>query len=243
MRYPTRHTLVLALCMAMVAACGGAAGAPATSAPPPSSPSPSIAASPSAAAVEVIPAFGPIEPGIHRIGSPFPVTFDLAVDDGWSVFAVDDCCVLLGHNQIRPPGLVLFNAWTVDAVYTDPCRHVLGPAVAPGVDALVAAFRAVPALGPTAPTDTTIDGRPATHLALELPDDIDPSDCANQEFAMWAWEGEVARYAPPGYRDMVDELWILEVDGTRIVLDGSLSEATAADRAELDAIVQSVRFR
>jgi hypothetical protein len=244
MHYPTRRSLVLSICV-MVSACGGSTGGAPTLAPRPSSSPPSTVVSPSppSTAPEVIPATGPIEPGSHRIAGPFPATFDLVVGDAWSVYAADGCCVLLAHDRFEPPGLVMFSAWTIDAVYADPCRHVLGPTVGPGVEALVAALRAVPALGAGTPTDATIDGRPATHLTLDFASDIDLAECVNREFGVWAWKGEETRYVPPGYRDAVDELWILEVDGTRIVLDGSLSEATDADRAELDAIVQSVRFR
>ena len=41
----------------------------------------------------------------------------------------------------------------------------------------------------------------------------------------------------------MDRLWILDVDGERLVIDAStLPDATAEDRAELERVVDSIRF-
>ena len=214
------------LCLVMVAAC--AASPAATTAP-------TVGATP-------LPVSGALEPGRYVVPKPFPVPFELEVGAEWGVYAVDACCLLLEHREHVPPGLVLFNAWTVDAVYTDPCKHVAGPPVGPSVDDLVRAFEAAKALGPTPATDVVIGGVAARHLTLELDEDIEFGACDGGQFQMWAWKGEPIRYVPGGYHAVRDELWILEVNGSRIVLDGSLVERTAADDALLDAIVRSITF-
>jgi len=127
-------------------------------------------------------------------------------------------------------------------VYTDPCKHVAGPPVGPSVDDLVRAFESVPALGPTPATDVTIGGVTARHLTLRLDEDVQFGACEGGQFQMWAWQGEPIRYVPGGYHAVEDELWILEVDGTRVVLDASLAERTPADDALLDTIVRSISF-
>jgi hypothetical protein len=41
----------------------------------------------------------------------------------------------------------------------------------------------------------------------------------------------------------VDRIWALDVDGERLVVDASyLPEATQQDRAELESVVDSIRF-
>ena len=152
--------------------------------------------------------------------------------------------MLLGQHDFEPPGLILMGAFLIDGVYTDPCAHVLGPKIGSGVDALVAALRGVKELHATAPDEATVDGRPATHLALEY-GNIDPSSCSDNQFDMWAWQGEETRYVPTGYEGHAgrDDLWILDVGGTRVALIGGLSDGTDADRAELAAMIRSIRFR
>jgi hypothetical protein len=138
--------------------------------------------------------------------------------------------------------LLLFNAWTIDALYTDPCRHVLGPVVGRSVEDLVNAFRGVPALGAGDATDVEVGGLPARHLTLRLDPALDAASCASAEFQMWAWHGETIRYVPPGIPAVEDELWILEVAGSRIVLDASLSERAPADDELLETMVRSIGF-
>jgi hypothetical protein len=170
------------------------------------------------------------------------VAFDLTLGDGWSNYAASEDGVLLAQHDFRPPGLVLFGAWQIDTLYADPCQHTPAPTVGDGVDALVAAFRATPTLHAGAPVATTVGGRPATQLDLAIPNDVDPATCVNDEYAMWGFHGVESRYVPPGYRDVVEKVWILEVDGTRVVLSGALSEGTDADVEALHAIIESIRF-
>jgi hypothetical protein len=203
-----------------------------------------LGASPdSASGADALPVSGPIEPGSHTVTKPFPLTFDLTVGDDWGVYGRDDCCVLFEHHHFEPPGLVGFGAWTIDAVYADPCKHTLGPTLGPGADALVEALLAIPGTNPGAPKETTVDGRRAVRLELQPADGVDPSTCVNDEFALWAWKGEETRYVPPGYPHPVDDVWILDVDGTRIVLESILSDPSDADRAVGEAVTASVRFR
>jgi len=250
MRTPVRLASWLIAGAIAVAGCTlTTARPPAPSTAPPhrvtASPPETAAPTPaSAPAVAAIPVRGPIAPGTYLVGDPFPVSMELTVDGGWSSNGVFADGLILAHNNFVPPGLVLFGTWLVDRVYSDPCRHVPGPAIGDGVEALVAAFRAVPDASEVTPSSVSLDGHAATRLDLEFAEDLDPARCVNREYALWGFGGDYTRYIPTGYPGKgVDRLWILEVDDTRIVLSGSVSAGTDADLAALDRIVETVRFR
>lgn len=131
-------------------------------------------------------------------------------------------------------------------LYVDPClSHAQGSsAISTGttVDDLVAALTevtsgATPPYTMTAPTAAAISGFEGKRLDLFLPSDVDFATCAEGTF--WVWD--VGPYAQgPGNRW---HLWILDVDGTRFVVFAQDFETTSADdRADLEAIVNSLRF-
>jgi hypothetical protein len=67
-------------------------------------------------------------------------------------------------------------------------------------------------------------------------------DCHEKTFQSWTsrgWNHDRYQQAP----GQVDRLWILNVNGERLVIDASyFAEATADDRAELDKVVNSIHF-
>src|SRR5262249_43538518 len=71
---------------------------------------------------------------------------------------------------------------------------------------------------------------------------FDFHDCDEGVFESLTAEGWASdRYQQaPG---QVDWLWILDVDGQRLVVDATyLADASAYDRSELDPVVRSIRF-
>jgi hypothetical protein len=71
--------------------------------------------------------------------------------------------------------------------------------------------------------------------------DIDPSDVVHRNFNSWLGNGMGNRYQQvPG---QVDRLWVLDVDGQRLVIDATYSSDTVqADRDELESVVASLLF-
>jgi hypothetical protein len=138
--------------------------------------------------------------------------------------------------------LVFF--WDVDQVYPTPCKWKGKPMVDPGpdVDRLVAALSDQPLRNATAPTDIELGGFHGKYLELSVPTDIDFDDCDEGYFESWTANGWASdRYQQkPG---QVDRIWVLDVNGERLVVDASyLPEATPQDRAELESVVDSIRF-
>ncbi len=144
--------------------------------------------------------------------------------------------------------------WDVGKVARDPC-HSLGKLYDPGpsVDDLVGALRSQAMRRATAPTDTTLAGYPATYLELSVPADMvvneeaDFAGCdvqgnGHRDFVSWEGAGgQGERFHQMAGE--VDRLWILEVNGQRLVVDASHSPGTTQDQIdELDAIIASVQL-
>jgi len=126
-----------------------------------------------------------------------------------------------------------------DTVYLDPCQWADGaiePPVGPTVDDLANALASQPLRGDPVPIDVTVDGYSGKMIEMTVPADIDFADCDGGEFRSW-----LGRYHQgPG---QVDQLYILDVEGQRVVIYTSYMPGTSeAERAEREAIVDSIRL-
>jgi hypothetical protein len=140
------------------------------------------------------------------------------------------------YRQNSPPGgaSMVFNlgGW----VYSDPCTNGETSADVPvglTVDEFANALADHPLLEVTTPVDVTLAGYSGKYLDLQVPADI--TECA----AYRAWEFWL--YAQgPGHRW---HLWILDVDGVRVVVETMDYEGTTEEvQAALDAIVNSIQI-
>jgi hypothetical protein len=66
--------------------------------------------------------------------------------------------------------------------------------------------------------DVAVDGHSGKSIILHVPDDANPDACEGGEFAMFGTEQDAfARYNQgPG---QIDELWIIDVEGSIVILD------------------------
>jgi hypothetical protein len=147
-----------------------------------------------------------------------------------------------------------FSVWDVGELPHNPC-HSIGHLYDPGptVDDLVAALEAQRLRNATTPTDITLAGYQGQYLEVSVParmvvtGDADFTGCdvqpgGHRDFVSWWSDGNLAESyeAVPG---QVDRLWILDVNGQRLVVDASYSpNTTRTEREELDQIVRSIRF-
>ena len=141
------------------------------------------------------------------------------------------------HAENRPPdgaSLVFgLGGW----VHSDPCTDGEASADIPvglTVDEFANALADHPLLEVTTPVDVTLGGYSGKYLDLQVPADI--TECA----AYRAWEFWL--YAQgPGHRW---HLWILDVDGVRVVIESMDYESTPAEvQAELQGIVESIQIQ
>ena len=185
------------------------------------------------------------------LGSGSYSGYTVVVPDGWH--GAGDHFVVK-YDPSRPGPVLGLSLWDVGRVYRDPC-HYLGQDYDPGptVDDLVKALVEQKLRDATTPTVATLDGYTGRYLEWSVPADMKSSKwtqfdaCdlgtdSSRDFESWLPTGGSGdRYEQvPG---QIDRLWVLDVKGQRLVIDATYSSDTSqADRAELEQIVESLRF-
>jgi hypothetical protein len=239
--------------LSVAAACSGATDQHASTSASASMPAPAVSPSQAltptlSAATSPTVASPTTERTIGKVlgGGVLP-TYSVELPDGWS--AGD------GHFMLKYGASVLgVSVWDVVQVPSDPCYwqgHLTTPG--PTVDDLVRALVAQPTRNPSTPTDVTFAGYAGKYIEWSVPDDMvvtgdaDFTGCDSWpdsdagDFVSWLSTGDGERYQQvPG---QVDRLWVLDVDGQRLVIDATYSpDATDTDRAEQVQVLDSLRF-
>ena len=197
------------------------------------------APSPTAAAVATGPVpltgAGPFEPGTYVIGDPFELDVTVRFPTaGWRVWGSAITSKVAPYYKISPdpPGLGVILS-QVDNVYANACKtseRLLDPPLGPSVDDLVQALSSQPYTDATAATDVVISGYSGKHFEYSFT--MDNPGCP----ALARWPTQSGdRQAIPTERD---ELWILDIDGTRLVID--LFSFPATDKALIEEARQIV---
>ncbi len=117
---------------------------------------------------------------------------------------------------------------------SDPCAEANPDIpVGPSVDDFANALAEHPLLDTTAPVDITLDGYSGKYMDLQTPADL--TGCAFYR----PWDpGIYAQGAGQRWH-----LWILDVDGIRVVIHADDYEGTSAQhQAELRAMVDSIQI-
>ena len=201
-------------------------------------PIPSPTASPMALTMGTL---GQLQPGTYITANPFLLRVTFTVPADWEGTMGGPYLVDLG--KAAQPGAVSFQIF--DTVYADPCDFTKGPLdplPGPSVDDLATALAGLPSIEVTAPTDITIDGYRGKQLTLTAPSDM--TGCTlSPDGNLLIWELPLgARVGMT--RGEVDRVWILDVDGQRLVIvaperPGALNDAS---KAEVQAVLDSIRI-
>ncbi|HYG72958.1 MAG TPA: hypothetical protein VEC15_11845 [Actinomycetota bacterium] len=246
MRTGRGRALAVAVMLA-VGACGSSpepAGDPAPTTATPSETDTAPAAQDIFTGVEPL---SPVEPGTYFIdadvdpSTPLRAVFDIPAE-GWSSW--------LGAVKFGPDdGHVSVSITTVVNLVTDGCADHLAadPPVGPSVDDLVTALTELePFEVTTPPEDVTIYGYRGKHLEWTVPD-IAFDRCDAGDVRSWIAPIDVGEpgdafygYTGPGY---TEEFWILDVEGTRLMIAaGRSANAPAEALAELRDVLVSIRI-
>ena len=250
-----RHgrSLVLAALMALGACAPGPEAADPTIPSPtaPGDPSPT----PTVQDIMELEPFAPLEPGTYFIdpdldpSTPLRVVYEVPVE-GWSMW--------IGATKFAEDGHVMVSITTVTNLVSDGCRdHSWAhPPVGPSVNDLAAALAdLLPFRVTSPPKDVTIYGYRGKHLELTVPDlpvkgegdDRRFTRCAEGTLKSWVaavdTEPGDAFYGYNGEPGRTEEFWILDVDGTRLMIEANWSPASPReDVAEMRAILDSIRI-
>jgi hypothetical protein len=160
-----------------------------------------------------------------------------------------------GHFVTSSGSSVLgLSVWDVGMVPRNPC-HWRGNMFDPGptVHHLAEALAAQAMRNATTPTDVRLGSSSGQYIEWSVPADMvvtgdaDFKGCdvelsnGHRDFVSWLGDGEGERYQQVA--GQVDRLWILDVRGSRVLVDATYSPDTSqADRDVLDEIAMSIRF-
>ena len=248
-----KHGWIAVALSVALAGCASGMGttAPRTSAPPaPSEPSPT----PTVQDIMELAPFAPLEPRTYFIdpdgdpSTPLRVVYEVPVE-GWSQW--------IGATKFADDEHVGVSITTVTNLVRHGCRDHswADPPVGSSVDDLAAALADLAPFRMTSPPkDVTIYGYSGKHLELTVPDlpvegegdDRRFTGCVEGKLKSWvafvdtepgdAYYG----YTGPGY---TEEFWILDVDGTRLMIVAERSPGSPPeDLDEQRAILDSIRI-
>jgi hypothetical protein len=235
MTYITTHRLGFAVAASLAA---GLAPAAAIAAPPTTEPPTSATAS----SVEATPMTSEPDIGIGYFSGADETSVRYVVPPGWEVDgplvrATDDA----GERNVAVRFLDVAN------IYADPCQWTrFDPPVGPTVDDLVSALQQVAAFDVTAPRDVTVDGNDGKYLQFAF-DPYDEAACRGK-FGLWDDTGGLpnADGSPHWWAqgpEQTTRVWILDVAGTRLVIEGFYHPDTPArHRAAIDEIIGSIEI-
>jgi hypothetical protein len=207
-------------------------------APPSTPPSPTRSASATPSASGVALPDGPLAPGTYEMvpcsAPPCPMSDDsihltIDVPSGWS--GVAPAAVWIAENA-APGGTAVGVGFGGD-LPRDPCLTTDLIDTGSTVDGFANAIAAHPVLDATDPIDVSLGGYSGKYIDLRLPADL--SSC--EEFRPW----EPGIYAQGPSHQW--HLWILDVAGTRVVVQSMDYPGTSVQRrAELQAMVDSIQI-
>jgi hypothetical protein len=130
------------------------------------------------------------------------------------------------------------SVWDVNSVYAHPCDASAEP-VGPSVADLAEALAAQQLRAGTDPVPVTVGGHDGLYVELTVPDEVDASACPGGVFSLWpgraeSWEQILGQ---------VDMVWIVDVDGQRLVFDAAYEPNASPDEvAELEEMVTTATF-
>lgn len=199
--------------------------------------------------------FAPLETGTYYIdpdddpSTPLRVEYEIAAD-GWQSWI--GAVKFHGKNDSKH---VAVSITTVTNLVRHGCRDhsAADPPVGPTVDDLAAALADLAPFRVTSPpTDVTMHGYRGKHVELTVPDlpvertpeGLEFAECEDRNLTSWKspWDPNVGFFGHtgPGY---TEEFWILDVEGTRLVIVAHRSPGSPADdEAELRAILDSIQI-
>jgi hypothetical protein len=182
----------------------------------------------------------PLEPGTTYVSHPLASNPSLAVTftvpTGWVGFDTRTL-VPAGEDSIDGGIGAVVAFLETSAIYSDPCDSLGLPDMDAGATAedLADAFSAQSAYEASV-TDVTVDGYSGKQVELQLPSEFDAS-CPREGY--FVFEGGPYPQGP----DNRWHLWILDVEGSRLVIFGhDFPDTPASIQAGIQSIVDSVEI-
>ena len=242
----TRVALVAAAVVAVV--IGAIRLLPAASGPGTLAPTPTASPTPIPLPRSAFAPSGPLDPGMYRFDNTAgsylsdPATFfTFTVPAGWE----SDSEVSVWKHP-HQTGEVDFEAWDVTHVFTDACVWTSAAMPAAGATAADLANQlAAQKYRIASPiTDVVVGGVPAKRVEFTNDPALDATPCSNGVIRLWPGAGPDTNGGQCCFlARSIDQMTIVDRHGRHLVIIARHQPgATAADVAELNAVVDSIRF-
>jgi hypothetical protein len=181
-----------------------------------------------------LPYEGPLAAGTYH-AAPAAQAVSFTVPAGWEVSG-GPWVRQSGHEATVDVGFM-----AAEAVYADPCAHVVAtPKPGRSVDDLAAALQTIPGVAATAPRPAAIGGRMGQYLELRLPREL---GCESHEYWMFGLPATGSLYWPssPGETARV---WIIgtQDDQRLVIVASNPASAAQADLDEQTQVIESIRI-
>jgi hypothetical protein len=222
-------------------------GAPVSPGGPGATPDRTDTALPTSAPVATL----PLGPYLVKDTGAFPNTPSITVTipaPGWAPLPAYGG-LTKGPDTDPPQAAMLlwaFPARTGLDVYGDPCqwKSTTPDKPATTVEEIAAALAAQQGRDASVPVDVTVtSGAPGKLVRLHVPNDAVFADCDDGVFATYGIAGTMAPNRSQQAPGQVDELWILNVNDTVVIIDAMYrADTPAALIDEMRAIAESARF-
>ena len=191
-----------------------------------------------------LPGSGALDAGTYLMPSTIgAVAFRFTVPAGWATDR--DSFVSTGTGGGPLVGLtsgVILTAYTVDHVYADAC-HPQGTnqPVGESVEALATALSSQVGRGTAGPFAVSVDGFAGQRVELTAPADI--SGCDGGLLRTWSDVGGDETGGWPARQSQTDEVYIVDVNGTRLVIVAAhWADTTPQQLTELQHVLDSIRI-
>lgn len=178
---------------------------------------------------------GPFSPKLS--GMTLTVTLPAS---GWYF---DSTWILMGPSSPEDAPFIAFWAFPDEEFYVpaDPCQGDSTKPETPAttVDEIAAALAAQTGRNASEPVDVMIGGYAGKSLTLHAPADVDLADCERDSVITY-FTADDFFFRNTQRPDEVSELWILDVDGTIVIIDQVSSPGQVVD--EMRTLVESTTF-
>jgi hypothetical protein len=184
------------------------------------------------------------EPGAYAMTARGHESAPLAVVDvpaGFTNFGFFAMWPQESASEVEPFQAIQY--WTVYGVHSDPCEHQgAAPEIGDSVEKLAEALDAQELTEVSEPQPVSLDGHDGLYVELTVPSYVRTKSCGLGYYTVWdgALNDQQHTADAPG---SVDRLWILDVNGARVVLAAITGPgATDAQAETLADVVTSVHF-
>lgn len=203
-------------------------------------PDPTSTASPIASQIPM-PA-GALDPGTYlvREGAFTRRDFTVTVPEGWS----HDTNYVSNGDAFGGTG-VAFATWIVSHVYADSCQWEGTLREVGSAAELADALAQQTGHQTSGPIDVIIGQEVATRLEFSVAADFDVSACDSEFTRLWPDAGPDENYGLPIFVGQTTTVYVVDLDGEppMLVIAMHTEDSSAADVAELDQVVDSIRFQ